>query len=74
MASVLMVLGFIIVTIGSVLFIIAAFSESLLWGIGCLIFGPLGILFLISHWEKAKTPFFIQLAGFALMAIGSFMG
>jgi len=69
-----MILGWIVVIIGSILFLVAAFSENILWGIACLISGFAGLFFLIFHWEEAKTPFLIQLAGFGIIFIGMIMG
>ena len=74
MAPVIMVLGYIIMILGSILFLIAAFSESIFWGIGCLFVPFVGLFFLLSHWEEAKTPFFIQLAGAGLIVIGILIG
>jgi glutaredoxin len=56
---------------GGILVMIAAFNESLLWGL-CYIFVPFAKLaFLILHWAEAKKGFFISLLGLAVFA-GSF--
>ncbi|CAM2868532.1 hypothetical protein ACCE111639_04550 [Acinetobacter celticus] len=59
----LIYLGFAIVLIGGIGFFIAAFKNSLLWGLGCLFFYPISIVFLILYWQDAKNPFFLQLIG-----------
>ena len=63
-------LGLIILVIASIGFLIAAFKESILWGLGCLLLGPVSIVFLIMHWNEAKNPFFLQLIGLAIMFTG----
>ena len=39
-------------------FLIAAFKNSILWGLGCLLLYPVSIIFLILNWSEAKNPFF----------------
>ena len=68
-------LGLVIIVIASIGFLIAAFQESILWGLGCLLFSPISIVFLIMYWNEAKNPFFLQLIGLAIMFTGlHFMG
>ncbi|WP_257229995.1 hypothetical protein [Acinetobacter sp. YH12251] len=52
-------LGFAIILIGGLGFLIAAFKTSILWGLGCLLFYPISIVFLILYWQDAKNPFFL---------------
>lgn len=59
--------GFLILVIASIGFLIAAFKESIWWGLGCLLFSPVSLVFLIMHWDVAKNPFFLQLIGLAIM-------
>ena len=60
---ILMVAGTIVVIIGSIWFYVVAFQESVLWGLGCLLFYPVAFFFLIIHLDKAGKPFLLQLAG-----------
>lgn len=66
-----MYLGLVVVIVGAIGFYIAAFKESVLWGLGCLIFAPISIVFLIMHWGNAKNPFFLQLVGLAITFVGA---
>ncbi|MCL6235320.1 hypothetical protein M5F03_09125 [Acinetobacter sp. ANC 5579] len=52
-------LGLAIILIGGLGFLIAAFKTSILWGLGCLLFYPISIVFLILYWQDAKNPFFL---------------
>ncbi len=67
----LIYLGFAIIIIGAIGFLITAFRNSILWGLGCLLFSPISIVFLILYWQEAKNPFFLQLIGLGLVFLGS---
>ena len=63
-------LGLALIIIGGIGFLIASFRTSILWGIGCLLFYPISIVFLILHWDVAKNPFFLQLIGIGIVFLG----
>lgn len=67
----LIYLGGAIIIIGAIGFLIAAFRNSILWGLGCLLFSPISIVFLILYWQQAKNPFFLQLIGLGVVFLGS---
>ncbi|MFT6986803.1 MAG: hypothetical protein ACJAT7_002647 [Psychromonas sp.] len=69
MADIVGVIGVLILVIGGILFLIAAFKESIIWGIACLLITPVVLAFTVMHWDVAKKPFFIQLAGLGVMLI-----
>ena len=71
---VLFLIGALIALYGTIIFLITAFRESVLWGIGCLVVPLVNLFFLITHWEDTKTPFLIQLAGGALMLLSAWWG
>ncbi|HWF18825.1 MAG TPA: hypothetical protein VG754_06130 [Verrucomicrobiae bacterium] len=71
---VLIGIGRIVALIGGIMFLIVAFQESVLWGIGCLLVPFVSLIFLVLHWAEAKKTFFIQLAGLALVFIGVLIG
>ena len=64
-------IGIGMVFIGGIGLLIAAFRESILWGLGCLFLSPVSLIFLILHWRDAKNPFFLQLAGLAVLFFGT---
>lgn len=68
---IVMWVGLILALVGGIAFIIAAFRESLLWGLGVLFLPFVSLVFLILHWQSAKRPFFLQLWGlaFAVLAV-----
>jgi len=64
--------GILLMLVGSLFFIIAAFRESILWGLAVMFLPIVPLIFLIVHWHRAKGPFFIQLYGIAAVLIGVF--
>jgi hypothetical protein len=64
--------GILLMLVGGLFFIIAAFRESLLWGLAVMFLPVVPLIFLIVHWHRAKGPFFIQLYGLAAVLIGVF--
>ena len=69
----LIVLGIIMFVIGGFWFLIAAFQESIWWGLACLLLPIVQLFFLIVHWREAQKPFGLQLLGMAVMVTGFFI-
>ncbi len=65
----LMTGGAILIGIGSLWMLIAAFAETPVWGIAFLLSAGLAELaFVFVHWDRAKSPLFTQIIGVALFA------
>jgi hypothetical protein len=64
-------LGTFIVLIAYIGFLIAAFKTGIGWGLACLIFGPVCLLFTLLHWDEAKPPFLLYLIGFGVVILGN---
>lgn len=63
-ATLLVLAGFALLLVGAIAFLIAAFRESVLWGLAVLFLpGIVSLIFLILHWDRAKDSFFLQLYG-----------
>lgn len=73
LGSALSFIGLVIAFIGGIWFLIVAFNESILWGIGCLLVPFVSIVFLIMNFDESKKPFFINLGGIILVVIGMFL-
>jgi hypothetical protein len=69
-AGSLIFLGFVIFIVGWFLFMVAAFRESILWGLACLFIPIVQLFFLIVHWPAARRPFFLQLLAFVMIIVG----
>ena len=70
MGLVIMIVGIILALIGGIGILIAAFRESVGWGIGCLLLPIVSLIFVIMHWEETKKPFLLNLAGTVLAIVG----
>lgn len=70
----LTLLGALLLIVGGIGTLIAAFRTSVWWGLGCLLISPVSLVFLIVHWSVAKNPFFLQLVGLALVLVGGGFG
>lgn len=72
--EILALIGIIIIIIGGLGLLIAAFRTSILWGIACLIISPVAIIYVILYWNEAKNPFLLQLSGVVILLISGSMG
>ena len=71
MGFVLVILGILLCAVGSIWILVAAFKESILWGLGVLFINSIvTIIFVIMHFEETKKPFIIWIIGVVLMIVG----
>ena len=70
---ILMAVGGIMALIYSIIVLIKAFQTSIWWGIGSLLIGLVGLIFVIMHWDRAGKPFLMSLAGMALVFVGAML-
>jgi len=73
-ALLLIIPGFVMVLIGAVMFIVAAFRVSMGWGIACLVLQPVQYIFMFTHWQDVSKTFWIHLSGGGLVVLGFFIG
>ena len=71
MGALIILLGLAIFVIGGLFFLVAAFRESIWWGLACLFLPIVSFFFLIVHWREARKPFFLQVVGFAVLVVGA---
>jgi glutaredoxin len=64
------VIGLVLVVLGSLVQIVRAFQQSVGWGVASLFIPGANIVFVICHWARAKGSLFCILIGFALIGIG----
>jgi len=65
----IMFLAIGIYLIGWIWFLVAAFRESIWWGLACLFIPIVQLIFLIVHWREARKPFFLQLLGLVIIIV-----
>lgn len=51
--------------VGTLLLVVAAFSESLFWGVLCLLVPGATLAFAVMHWERARSGAVVWLVGVA---------
>jgi hypothetical protein len=74
LAIALMVASILTLLVGGIMFLVAAFRVSALWGVAVLLIPFAGLVFLFKHWPAAKRPFLVQVAGTVLLVLGTVAG
>ena len=74
LAAVLLLVGGVIMLVGSLMFVVNAFKVSVAWGLGVLFLAPVGLVFLVKNWKESKVSFLIQIGGLALVVAGALLG
>jgi len=64
--------GLLLMLVGGLFFLIAAFRTSILWGLAVMFLPVVPLIFLIVHWHRAKGPFFLQLWGILFVLVSVF--
>jgi hypothetical protein len=65
-------LGTALLGVGAVWMVLAAFHESAMWGICCILFWGLAhFFFVMLHWEKAEKPFLCMMGGGILCGVAT---
>ena len=64
-------IGLLIFVIGGFWFLFVAFTEGIIWGLACIFLPFVSLIFMFMHWDRAKQPFLLQLAGSVSMVIGA---
>ena len=69
-AYALLIVGFIIALFYGIQLLILAFRTSILWGLGYLFIPFVALIFVIVHWDEAKTPFLRGLLAIPFYIVG----
>ncbi len=59
--------GALVVIVGSLLLLVAAFRVSLGWGLASVLVPFAGLVFIPLHWAEARRGFFVSLVGTLLL-------
>lgn len=68
----LIVIGLVLIVLGSLVQIVRAFQTSIPWGVAYLVIPGASLVFIVCHWARAKGSLVCMLIGFAVMALGAF--
>lgn len=67
---VLLAIGALLSFVANIWLLVQAFRVSLLWGLAYLFLPFAGLVFLVVHWQEARRPFLVGLAGMLVMGAG----
>jgi hypothetical protein len=70
LGNICIVIGFIIGLIFGIQLLIMAFRESIWWGLGYIFIPFVALIFVIVHWDEAKTPFLRGLIAIPFYVLG----
>lgn len=73
LATAVVLLGLLMMLIGYVAFVFAAFREGLLWGLAVLFVPPLWLVFLVVHWRAARQAVILHLWGIAFVLLSALL-
>jgi len=71
--TIVLVVGVITTIVGGVRFVIAAFEESVWWGLGVLLLPIVSPIFLILHFGDSWRPALNYAIGFVLVLLGTYL-
>jgi len=74
MAFIFLCLGYALCFLGGLWVIVLAWQKGVVWGLGCLFFPVLQLIYVALNWKQAKSAFFLQLAGFAAFILSAVIG
>lgn len=66
-------IGFIIAVVFGIQLLILAFKTSILWGLGSIFIPFVSLVFVIMHWQQAKTPFLRMLLCIPFYIVGGLL-
>lgn len=61
-------LGVLLGVLGFLWLVVRAFKQTVLWGLGVVVFPPAGLIFIWRHFSKAAGPFFMLVLSGVLIA------
>lgn len=64
MATIFLWAAYILCFLGGLWIVVMAWQKGILWGLGCLFFPVLQLIYVALNWKQAKSAFFLQVAGF----------
>ncbi|MEM6327723.1 MAG: hypothetical protein AAF791_11455 [Bacteroidota bacterium] len=70
MGLLLAIVGTLSFTVGFLYVVFRAFETGILWGLGCLLFAPVALVFTVLHWDEAKTGALAFFSGIGVLLVG----
>jgi hypothetical protein len=71
MLTLVFAIGSVLLVVGGGWLFTLAFAESILWGLGTLLFWPaVPIAFALTTWPRARIPLYLHFVGVSLVMAG----
>lgn len=70
---ILIIIGSIISLVYGIILLIRAFQAGILWGLGYILIPFFAFVFVIVHWEDAKSPFLKGLLAIPFFVVGTLL-
>ncbi|ONM42764.1 hypothetical protein BXT89_16275 [Halopseudomonas pachastrellae] len=67
-------IGITLFVIGFIWFYVLAFAQSILWGIGCVLFFPVCLVFLVLDWQRTCMPAIAMFSGVGFIVAATAAG
>jgi hypothetical protein len=74
MAFIFLCAGYALCFLGGLWVIVLAWQKGVVWGLGCLFFPVVQLIYVALNWKQAKSAFFLQLAGFGAFILSAVIG
>lgn len=71
MAFVFLCAGYVLCFLGGLWVVVLAWQKGIVWGLGCLFFPVLQLIYVALNWKEAKSAFLLQLAGFGALILAA---
>lgn len=68
--SVFLLAGFLVSLFYGISLLVRAFQTHILWGLGYIFIPFVSFIFVIVHWDRAKSPFLRGLIAIPLVIVG----
>ena len=69
--GILMIVGVVMALVGAIMFLVASFRESVIWGIGCLLFWPVSLVFMLLTGRMSRKRSASKSWGFLWRSVAS---
>jgi len=73
-ALVLLWVGYALCFVGGLWVVVLAWQKGIVWGLGCLFFPVLQLVYVALNWKQTKSAFFLLLAGLAALFVSGAIG
>ncbi len=73
-STTLILIGAFVAITGISMLIMETFYKSVWWGLGCLVFAPVALVFIVMYWQESKRAVLMQVCGFVALVCGVALG